>query len=419
MNRFKILLAASMVLVGCTPNIKTYTNQYGEVYDYGDCCRYELPEKPIPKPNKPTLQTTLDRYIDEPNIFNAFKVQSASKPHQFQSQLRTEPYITKQLETTALLSYLLYEDGRIVVDQVSPSNRFGEQLSDSTPLPSRSVGKTLTSYLLGHAICEGVIDSLDSRIDDWPMASGTIYDGQRLIDLVNMRAGDQNFAYQNRVLVPEENPRGIRHVPLEQHFRYAKGNASDRRYYNYNDFAVNTVVNYISFKTGYRYKEFVTEFINKKIGNEHPLYILAVDGNRAPPSGTPDNGVHISNFSASRYDFLRIGRAMLYDWQNDTCEGKYLKEIYERRQRKDRPDPRYQRDLRAHNWPNHLYNSYGGYFHTDLYKAPERKIMAMDGFGGQIIVIDFENGRIVVTNAIYNDFNWKRIVRDVMVNGKI
>jgi len=45
--------------------------------------------------------------------------------------------------------------------------------------------------------------------------------------------------------------------------------------------------------------------------------------------------------------------------------------------------------------------------------------MAMDGFGGQIMVIDFENGRIVVTNAIYNDFNWKRIVMDVMVNGKI
>ena len=34
------------------------------------------------------------------------------------------------------------------------------------------------------------------------------------------------------------------------------------------------------------------------------------------------------SFVATRYDYLRIAKAMLDDWQNDTCVGKYLKTIY-------------------------------------------------------------------------------------------
>ena len=37
---------------------------------------------------------------------------------------------------------------------------------------------------------------------------------------------------------------------------------------------------------------------------------------------------------ATRYDYLRIAKAMLDDWQNDTCEGKYLKSFYERKVKK-------------------------------------------------------------------------------------
>ena len=36
-------------------------------------------------------------------------------------------------------------------------------------------------------------------------------------------------------------------------------------------------------------------------------------------------------FYATRYDYLRIAKAMLDDWQNDTCEGKYLKTIFNNR----------------------------------------------------------------------------------------
>jgi hypothetical protein len=37
------------------------------------------------------------------------------------------------------------------------------------------------------------------------------------------------------------------------------------------------------------------------------------------------------SFYANRYDYLRIGKRILDDWNNDTCVGKYLKTIYEQR----------------------------------------------------------------------------------------
>jgi hypothetical protein len=46
----------------------------------------------------------------------------------------------------------------------------------------------------------------------------------------------------------------------------------------------------------------------------------------------------------------------------------------------------------------------------------DRMIMGMDGFGGQSILIDFENGKIIATQAIHQDYNWKKIVYEKMYN---
>jgi hypothetical protein len=40
----------------------------------------------------------------------------------------------------------------------------------------------------------------------------------------------------------------------------------------------------------------------------------------------------------------------------------------------------------------------------------------MDGFGGQIFVIDFERDRIIAIQAIHDNFNFKTLVYDVLNN---
>ena len=47
--------------------------------------------------------------------------------------------------------------------------------------------------MLGHAVCGGYIDSVESKIDDYPLLKNTVYDGQRIIDLLNMASGDQKY----------------------------------------------------------------------------------------------------------------------------------------------------------------------------------------------------------------------------------
>ena len=49
-------------------------------------------------------------------------------------------------------------------------------------------------------------------------------------------------------------------------------------------------------------------------------------------SGSEEWGIgHIDGTFKTRHDWLRLAKAMMDDYQNDTCVGKYLKEIHERR----------------------------------------------------------------------------------------
>ena len=63
--------------------------------------------------------------------------------------------------------------------------------------------------------------------------------------------------------------------------------------------------------------------------------------------------------------------------------------------------------------------SYGGQIHFDIFGInKKRKILAMDGFGGQQILIDLDNKRIIVVNSLYRNYNWKKIVHSVIKKGK-
>ncbi|SVD80417.1 uncharacterized protein METZ01_LOCUS433271, partial [marine metagenome] len=154
----------------------------------------EIPESA--NPNFETLQYYLYRYLYSFNIHpfcgpdskelhcenspprHSHLIESSENPYQFNSDLREDRYIKQQMQNTALLSYLLYEDGKIVIDEITPEDRFGDMFRDSSKFHSQSVAKTLISYVAGHAICKGYIDSVDSRLNDWPVLENTLYHNQ-------------------------------------------------------------------------------------------------------------------------------------------------------------------------------------------------------------------------------------------------
>ena len=105
----------------------------------------------------------------------------------------------------------------------------------------------------------------------------------------------------------------------------------------------------------------------------------------------------------TRYDYLRIAKTILEDWNNDTCVGKYLKTVYERRISKNRG---------SHNTQSvsQYSKKYGGQFHFDIIGLTKKKILAMDGFGGQQVIIDFDRKLIIVVHSVDRHYNWKEIV---------
>ena len=390
----------------------------------------EIPEDA--NPNYETLKFYLYRYLYSHNIYpycgsstpelhcedrspyHAHLVESSDNPYQFHSDLREDKYVKKQMQETALLSYLLYEDGKIVIDEITPKDRFGDMFRDSSKFHSHSVGKTLVSYVAGHAICEGYIKSVDSRLDDWPVLENTLYHNQKLIDVLNMAAGTQEyFTGANKF---SNSTRSVT-TPTVQEAMENELKGSKKAYAKYNYVNLNPilVMSYILYKSGDdNFQQLLDDVFQKKARIEGDVFFLKNE------RAAKDDISVWNQFYATRYDYLRIAKAMLDDWQNDTCAGKYLKTIHDRRINKG--------NLRVKSKDSRvgMPKGYAGFFHTSYTGMNNRPVMGMDGYGGQTITIDFERGRIIATQAIHDNmmfpkpgsYDWKKIVYERIKNGK-
>ena len=373
--------------------------------------RSEIPEK-VKKPNYETLlyyfwEYTNGNWNNNPKYS---EIKSSDKPYKFKFDLRDDEIIKKQMQKTALLSYLLYEDGKIVVDEISPKDKFGKVFTNETKYHSQSVGKSFASYILGHAICKGYIDSIDAQLNDWPILKNTLYHNQKIIDLINMQAGDEKyFSSEDKSNIFANSP--SRYSVTNRTISSAmnkelKDSKKSKKKWAYNNLLPHLILNYLIFKAGEDdFQNLLDDIFRKKVGIEHETVLVMSE------ESTNNNKSTTSTFLTTRYDYLRVARAMLQDWQNDTCEGKYLKSIFERKVKK-----KYDYSNKKHAFTNT--KSYGGFFHLEPSGMKKRHIFVMDGYGGQTLMIDFDKGRIVTTMAIHRDFNWMKIAHSVIKKGK-
>ena len=394
-------------------NIKIYGNYWHWIPEPNEGGE---PHPSDPRPNYDTLLFELYRYLYDPLLKNwdKYLVKKSDNPYKFQSNLTEDKLIDKQLNKTGLLSYLYFQDDQILIDKISPKDRFGKFIDNKTKFRSMSVGKTMVSYVTGHAICEGYIDSVDQRIDDWDLVKNTLYDGQKLIDLLNMAAGDQKYVYDSNFL---SNPSVPTHLQIADDANLAhymttqfQGTKKSKSKYNYNVINTNLIFNYVLFKSDDDFEKLLKDVFQKKVRIKDSVYFF-----RSSKSGsylTKSFGDANAMFFATRYDYLRIGKAIIDDWQNDTCVGKYLKTIYKNRIKKNL---RNRTTFRV----EEATTSYGGQFHLDIIGMKKRKILGMGGYGGQQILIDVEKSKIVVVNSLHMNrkkynYNWKRLVYNVI-----
>ena len=344
--------------------------------------------------------------------YKGWVIKGSENHYKFQSNLRQDKNVLKEFKNnkeTGIISYLLFEDGKIVVDESDiPISVEGDKIIDGL-LPSHSMGKSLTSYVTGHAICEGYIDSVDVKLNDWPLIKNTLYEDSILLDLLNMKAGDQkwvgdrrNIGSDNRIKGPMNenvNVIGLMKVMNE----YLRGTEKSKLIYNYSALTTNVILNYVKFKTGDDWEKLLNKVYNKHVGVKNSVYLQ-----RSKKYLRTDFISARYSFYANRYDYLRIAKTIMEDWHNDTCVGKYLKTIYENRVKK-KDNTKEADDVGLYT------KSYGGQFHFDIFGIKKkRKIIGMSGFAGQQILIDLDNKRIIVVNSLYKNYNWKKIVHKVI-----
>ena len=94
-----------------------------------------------------------------PFMWEMHQISGDNNYYKFESNLRKNQDVLDEFannDRTGLISYLLFEDNKIVIDEVDMP-----RMIIQGQLPSNSMGKSFVSYVVGHAICEGYIKNVN------------------------------------------------------------------------------------------------------------------------------------------------------------------------------------------------------------------------------------------------------------------
>ena len=417
-----VLLLAS---AACAPTSAENTNTAAPADMDGPAVQYdnfsEIPESA--RPNSATIslyeenrRTFLQRLI---NGGNAYRIRPAGNAVSFQRNLLPESAtIERELSDGYLLSYLYYENGAIRYDGLPPRDRFSRPVNNDTLFFTHSTGKSIVSYIVGHAICDGYITSADEIID-WPLMQNTVYDGQSLQDLLNMSAGDSHVVTNgaSRVVGASTHHRDM---GMDTIANYLQGTERRGGGVFYNNVLTDIIASYVAYRAGGNYDQLLRRVFQDKIRIENDVYFelhrsTTTEGRQSPYYGELQTRASYS-FLMTREDFLRVAVAMMQDYQQQTCVGQYLRNAQEQAVRwpKYRPGTN-----NAKLWLHNYAANYGSQFYLNFNGMRSRNIIATEGYNGQNIMIDLDNSRIVVTNSAATGWDQRTFVLNVIRDGTL
>ena len=62
---------------------------------------------------------------------NWYEVKPSKKPYEFKFNLIEDKFVKKQMKTKGIMSYLYFQDGHILIDEISPKERLGEFINNN------------------------------------------------------------------------------------------------------------------------------------------------------------------------------------------------------------------------------------------------------------------------------------------------
>lgn len=419
MKRFWIF--SFILLAGCKYAVVPQSDPDGNAVNY----RKSGPPIELPssvRPNDATIslyeegrRTFLSNLKGRGNVYT-IKPSGNALPFQTTSNPKSE-ILETQLAEGYILSYLYFDNGVIKYDGKPAKGRFDRDIDDETLFFTHSTGKSIVSYLVGHAICEGYIGSIDEPVD-WPLMSSTLYQGQPLRALLNMSAGDKHTIDSDRSHYIMGSPKHHRDMDLETISILLKGTEKKGDQLFYNNFLADLIASYVAHKTDSDYDSFLNKIFQDKVGIENEVHFeLHRKTTSASSKYYGSNETRASySFLITRKDLLRVGLAMMKDYQGQTCVGKYLREA--QAQAKRWPKYRPNKD-NARFWLHNYAQNYGAQFYFKFQGMDDRNILATEGYNGQNMMIDMDNSRIVVTHSAATAWDQRLFIRDVIRDGKL
>lgn len=393
MSRIIYFILSFFVMIGVT-----FAHHANEKYEYNKNYAYKIGDKENDTYEfEFDLQTSI--IVNYRNSIGRIQTYDLSKL--VEEQLKDKK--------TGLVSYILFENNKILVDQNRKSKYWG-------PYPSHSVGKSLVSLVTGYAMCGGYINHTVFDRIDYPTVEGTLYENQKLIHLLNMQAGDDEIIgdrignWDSRLI---SNNKSINTIPIKtamkRYFKNKDG-LEPGKYFNYSAMTTNVIMNYVIYKTGDDWEKLLHKVFIEDAKVAKRVYFHKTL--RKDKTGNRKSGEYGRySFYADRYDYLRIANMIMNHWKNDTCVGKYLKTMYENRV--DRQHDM-KHEYRNNDGNHNAAQTYGGQFLWDAIGLEDRPILMMDGAWGQQVVIDFDNNRIITAHSTDRHYNYYSLVYSVL-----
>ena len=416
-----ISVALLIVLVGCKSNpiLVLQNNPGGKAVNYGNS--YFVAEMPgDARPNDATIslyakgRQNFFNTLQAKGEFYTIKPKGNAEPFKYQENSESR-HLETQMTNGFLLSYLFYDDGVIKYDALPDRGRIEPEVTDKTLFFTHSTGKSIVSYIAGHALCEGFISSINEPID-WPLMSGTLYQGQPLINLLNMQAGDSHTVDKSSTSYVMGSKTHHRDMDLTSIASLLEGTTPKDPKVFYNNFLSDVIASYVAFRAGDKYPELLNYIFQDKvrIENEVHFQLHTLSSNGIYREQLQNRASY--TFMLTRKDLLRIGVAMMKDYQQQTCVGNYLREL----QAQAKPWPKYAPSAdNSFLYAVRYARKYGGQFYFDFSGMQGRNIVLTAGKNGQNILMDMDNSRIVVTQSAATGWDRRAFLLDVIRDGQL
>jgi len=207
--------------------------------------------------------------------------------------------VTQYFEQQSVAGLLVIKDGRIVYE------RYGLGNDQDSRWISYSVTKSVTSMLVGAAIRDGYIKSVDDKVSDYlPRLRGSAYDEVRIRDILQMASG---VAWDETYSDPESDVNQVKWVTLDLYDYLAAKPRTGKpgKVFNYNTAETNLVGTLLRAAVGNNLSTYLEEKIWQPFGME-----ADASWNLTEPGGGEFGGCCIN---ATLRDYGRLGLFALND----------------------------------------------------------------------------------------------------------